>query len=133
LKYSLDTNACVRYLNGRAPKLLAKVNATPVTEIVVCSVVRAELFYGSSKSNNPVQSLLKQQKFLSAFQSLPFDDSVTSTYAQIRSVLERAGTPIGALDVMIASITMANNLILVTHNVREFSRVSGLQIEDWEI
>jgi tRNA(fMet)-specific endonuclease VapC len=65
--------------------------------------------------------------------SLPFDGVVAETYGRIRVQLEALGTPIGPNDLQIAAIALANNLILVTHNTREFSRVSGLRYEDWEV
>jgi tRNA(fMet)-specific endonuclease VapC len=74
----------------------------------------------------------KQQAFAARFVSLPFDDAAALVYARIRGALEQAGTPVGSNDLMIASIAMANGLILITHNTREFGRVVGLQIEDWE-
>ena len=67
------------------------------------------------------------------FVSLPFDDAAASVYAIIRAHLESAGTPIGPYDLQIAAIALANGLTLVTHNTREFSRVPGLLLEDWEV
>jgi tRNA(fMet)-specific endonuclease VapC len=85
------------------------------------------------KSQTPARTLLKQQNFLNRFVSLPFDDKSAEIYGQLRAKLELAGTPIGALDMLIAAIAIANDLVLVTHNSAEFSRVDGLNIEDWEI
>ncbi len=73
-----------------------------------------------------------QQEFLSRFTSLPFDDRAAMTYAEIRAELEGKGIPIGANDLMIAAIALANETILVSHNTREFGRVAGLTLEDWE-
>ena len=73
-----------------------------------------------------------QQEFLNQYVSLPFDDQAALFYGQIRAQLATLGTPIGPLDLQIAAIALANNLTLVTHNTREFRRVEGLQIEDWE-
>lgn len=84
------------------------------------------------KSNNSEITLARQQEFLQLFISLPFDDDAAMIYGIIRARLSVNGTPIGPNDLHIAAIAMANNLILVTHNVWEFSRVNGLQIEDWE-
>lgn len=75
---------------------------------------------------------MKQEQFFSRFISLPFDDKSADFYGIIRSQLEAKGTPIGAYDLQIAAIAMANNLILVTHNTREFARINELMIEDWE-
>ena len=133
MKYSLDTNTCIRYINGRAPKLRQKIPTIPANDIVVCSIVRAELFYGSAKSQTPQVSLNKQLNFLRPFATLPFDDNAAQAFATIRAGLESRWLPIGAYDLMIAAIALANNLTLVTNNVREFSRITGLQIEDWEV
>jgi tRNA(fMet)-specific endonuclease VapC len=99
----------------------------------LCSVVKAELFYGARKSQRPQRSLEKQQQFVNYFVSLPFDDEAAEVYGQIRAELERAGTPIGPNDLMIAAIAIANDVMLVTHNAREFRRVKGLRLEDWEL
>ena len=91
------------------------------------------MFYGSMKSQNPNKSLAVQQKFFNQFQSLPFDDEAALICGKIRADLAKKGTPIGGYDLQIAAIALANNLILVTHNTAEFSRVGNLEIEDWEI
>lgn len=98
----------------------------------MCSVVKMELFYGALRSNNPTRTLERQQEFLGQFVSLPFGDEAAVVCSQIRARLANAGTPISAYDLQIAAIPQANNLTLVTHNTREFRRVNGLQIEDWE-
>jgi tRNA(fMet)-specific endonuclease VapC len=84
------------------------------------------------KSNNPQKSLNIQLLFFRQFISLPFDDSCAEIYGKVRTDLEKKGTSISSNDIQIASIALANDLILVTHNVREFSRIEGLKIEDWE-
>lgn len=133
LKYLLDTNACIRYISGRSVPLRDKMIATPVVEIAVCSIVKAEMFYGSMKSQKPIESLKEQNKFLRRFDSLPFDDDAALIFGEIRAELAKKGTPIGSYDMQIAAIAVANDLTLVTHNTNEFSRISRLQIEDWEI
>lgn len=133
MRYLLDTNICIIYLKGRNFNLKQKLEAVPVQEIAVCSIVKAELCFGAMKSANPERNLALQQKFLAQFVSLPFDDLAATTFGVIRSQLETQGTPIGAYDLQIAAIALASNLTLVTHNAREFGRVEGLQVEDWEI
>jgi len=76
--------------------------------------------------------LEKVHKFIDRFVSLPFDDKASEKYGEIRSNLEKAGTPIGPNDLLIASIALVNNVTLVTHNTREFRRVKKLKTEDWE-
>jgi tRNA(fMet)-specific endonuclease VapC len=130
--YSLDTNVCIRIINGRSIQLRQKLLAHSVNDIAVCSVVRAELFYGAAKSQTPEATRRKQDLFLQPFASLPFDDSAADVYGQIRAELERRGTSIGPMDLTIAAIALANNLTLVTNNLREFSKIPQLLVEDWE-
>ena len=133
MRYLLDTNVCVMYLNGRSMSLRNRLIATPIEDIAVCSVVKSELFYGAMRSTNPTKTLERQQEFLARFTSLPFEDKAALIFGQIRASLASAGTPIGAYDLQIAAIALANNLTLVTHNTQEFERVQGLQLEDWEV
>ncbi len=132
MKYLLDTNTCIRYLNGRSPAVFQRLNALSPAEVCVCSVVKFELRYGALRSDYVDRTLAEQEKFLKQFVSLPFDDAAHHHAARIRADLFRVGTPIGPYDLLIASIALANGLILVTHNTGEFGRVVGLQIEDWE-
>ncbi len=133
MRYLLDTNVCVMYLNGRSISVRDRLHSISLEEMAVCSIVKAELFYGAMRSNNPTRTLERQQNFLASFVSLPFDDEVALVCGQIRARLASAGTPIGTCDLLIAAIALTNNLTLVTHNTRELERVDGLQIEDWEI
>lgn len=132
LLYLLDTNVCIVYLKGKSSTVKQRLKSLKQNNIAVCSVVKAELFYGSMGSNNPKKALQVQKAFVDRFISLPFDDRCALIYGKIRAHLASAGTPIGSNDLLIASIALANNLTLVTHNVREFSRVQGLKLEDWE-
>ena len=130
--YLLDTNTCIRYLNGRALGVRQHIQSLSPHDIGVCSVFKAELFYGAMRSSDPARSLAKQQAFLNLFYSLPFDDPAAEMYGRIRADLATQGTLIGPNDMMIAAIAVANDLTLVTHNIREFSRVPDLNLEDWE-
>jgi len=133
MKYLLDTNTCIRHLNRRSQAIIRRLNELSTAEIVVCSVVKAELYYGAAKSNNPAKTLATQQEFLNRFLSLQFDDKAAEIYGRERARLDKLGTPIGPNDLLIASIALANNLILVTHNTPEFGRVINLTVEDWEV
>lgn len=130
--YLLDTNACIHHLKFQNSIVTHKLIALRPSDVAVCSVTKAELFYGAMRSNNPTQSLRSQQEFLSQIVSLPFDDEAGLIHGRIRAQLASKGTPIGSYDLMIAAIALAHDLILVTHNTREFERVEGLAIEDWE-
>jgi tRNA(fMet)-specific endonuclease VapC len=132
MMYLLDTNSCIRYLGGRSEPLRRRINRADPDEMVVCSVVKAELFFGAMKSKNPAKTLKEQKDFLDPFNSLTFDDQAAEAYGPIRADLERRGLPIGSNDMMIAAIAMANDLTLVTHNTAEFARIPGLRVEDWE-
>ncbi len=133
MQYLLDTNVCVMHLNGRSESIRDRLFHTPIQNMAVCSVVKAELFYGAMKSNNPTRTLERQQEFLARFISLPFDDKAAIVFGEVRANLASAGTPIGPYDLQIAAIALANDLTLVTHNTREFSRVNGLRLEDWQV
>lgn len=133
MKYLLDTNVCIRYLQGRLPVILDAIRSRKPDEIVICSVVRAELYYGAMKSQFSTETLVKQRQFIDRFPTLSFDDSAALIFGKIRADLHRQGNPIGPYDLQIGAIALANNLTLVTHNTREFSRIEGLQMTDWEI
>ena len=131
--FLLDTNVCVVYLNQPQSLVTAQLHRYQPQDIAVCSVVKAELFFGAMKSQRPEQTLQKQKNFLAAFHSLPFDDHAALIFGQIRAKLQRQGQPIGPYDLQIAAIALANDLTLVTHNTDEFSRIDGLRLSDWEV
>ena len=132
MTYLLDTNTCIRYLNGLSPSVRSRLEALAPAEVGLCAVVKAELAYGAARSNDPARTLAKLAVFFAPFASLPFDDSCADTYGRVRARLEQAGRPIGANDLMIAAIAVTHGLTLVTHNTREFERVGGLSLTDWE-
>lgn len=127
-----DTNACITLLRQRNTPLMARWQSTRATDVVLCSVVVYELRHGAERSSNPTREHAKLNAFVSPFASLPFDDQGARICAEVRSQLERAGTMIGPHDLQIAAIALQHGLTLVTHNTREFSRISGLKLEDWE-
>jgi tRNA(fMet)-specific endonuclease VapC len=133
LKYLLDTNVCIHYLRGKNPLVLNHFTVHPPAEITFCSVVVGELRYGAERSADPAKEHPKIDAFAGRFASLPFDDAAARIFGEIRCSLEARGQQIGPYDTMIAAIALAHNLILVTHNTAEFSRVPGLILEDWEI
>ncbi|MCI5150753.1 MAG: type II toxin-antitoxin system VapC family toxin [Candidatus Electrothrix sp. MAN1_4] len=132
MKYLLDTNVCIRYLNGSSENVRKNMVLKKPQDIFLCSVVKAELFYGSMKSRFPEKNLAQQKNFVDRFISLPFDDKAAEVYGRIRAQLEKAGTPIGPNDLLIAAIALSGELTLVTGNTREFSRIERLSCEDWE-
>ena len=131
--YLLDTNACIAVLNGSSQPLITRLQAHSPGDVLLCSVVKAELMYGAYHSSRAADNLRLLERFFEPFISLPFDDACCDTYGRIRSDLARSGTPIGPNDLLIASTVVANDLTLVSANLKEFGRVAGLQIENWEI
>lgn len=130
--YLLDANSCIKFLNGRSENVRSRLESKRPEQIVLCSVVKAELLYGALKSARPAENLDRLGSFFKGFNSLPFDDASAETYGDIRARLERAGTPIGPNDLFIAAIALSQGATLVTNNTREFRRVEGLALEDWE-
>jgi tRNA(fMet)-specific endonuclease VapC len=130
--YLLDTNACIRFLNGTSPPLVQRLRGTPPTLVRLSCVVKAELLYGARRSARVADNLRLLRRFFAAFTSVPFDDRCAEASGAIRADLDHAGTPIGPNDLLIAATARAHEAVLVSHNTREFSRVAGLQIEDWE-
>ena len=101
-------------------------------EVLLCSIVLSELMFGCHRSNDPLREQRNVRLFTKRFRSLPFDDDAAQVAGRLRADLAAAGTPIGANDLLIAAIALAHGLTLVTHNTREFSRVTPLRIEDWQ-
>ncbi|MEO5729020.1 MAG: type II toxin-antitoxin system VapC family toxin [Byssovorax sp.] len=132
MKYLLDSNTCIRFLNQRSPAVIDRLTDTSDEDIFVCSVVKAEMFYGSERSQRRERNLAVQRAFFSRYVSLPFDDAAAEKYAVLRADLEARGQLIGANDLLIAAIALAHDMTLVTHNMTEFSRVPELRLEDWE-
>ena len=127
----LDTNTCIYYLNKSSDKLIANFRKYSPSELKLSSITVAELFYGAEKSKAKKINTSVVESFVATFEIIPFDDACCKTYANVRTSLEKSGTPIGPMDLLIASIGIAHNFILVTNNIREFRRVKELRIENW--
>jgi tRNA(fMet)-specific endonuclease VapC len=127
-----DTNAWIRFLNPGSNRVKEQFLSTDSADLYLCSVVKAELYYGAMKSSRTTENLALLDDLFENILSWPFDDMAARKYGEIRSVLARQGTPIGPNDLMIAAIAAVNGAVVVTHNIREFSRVDGLSIVDWE-
>ncbi len=134
MKYLLDSNAWIGWLRQNRPKLVARIQQENPSDLVLCSVVLGELIYGAERSGltHKVKNLTQIQKIRVQFASIPFDDQAAEHYGKVRAHLANLGTPIGPNDLLIAAITLANGLTLVTNNTAEFSRVPGLILDDWQ-
>ena len=133
MKFLLDTNTCIRYINGRSSQIRARMRTMDEQDIVVSTITMGEMFAGSAKSRQPQHSRSKQDAFFIRFKHLSFDSVAADEFGRIRAYLDTAGTQIGPYDMQIAAIAVVHNLIVVTHNTREFGRISWLKVEDWEL
>lgn len=129
--YFLDTNTCIYFLNGASENIKQKILGTAPIQIKIPVIVKAELLLGAYKSLQKASNLAKLEAFLQPFEIVAFADTMTTTYAQIRSSSEITGQPIGPNDLFIAAIVQFHNAILVTNNTTEFERVAGLKLENW--
>jgi tRNA(fMet)-specific endonuclease VapC len=130
LRYMLDTNLCIRVLRDRPKGLRERFNAEAVS-LCISTVTLAELLYGAEKSQRAVETRQEVEFFAARLVVLDFNDSAAAHYADIRAVLERKGQVIGGYDMMIAGHARSRGLVVVTGNLREFTRVDGLRAEDW--
>lgn len=128
--YLLDTNICIYIINRRPPAVLDHFAALRIGQVAISSITGAELAYGVDKSGS-ARNRQALDKFLAPLDILPFDEAAMRRYGVLRSHLERKGTPIGALDQLIAAHALVVDAVLVTNNVREFERVAGLRLENW--
>lgn len=133
MTYLLDSNTCIQYMRGKNAAILRHFSLHSPPDLAVCPIVVAKLEYGAAKSGNPTREAAKVATFLTPYLSFPYDDTAARLYVRHRVALEAVGLMIGHYDLMIAAIALANGLKLVTHDVGEFSRVAGLDIEDWEL
>jgi tRNA(fMet)-specific endonuclease VapC len=130
LTYLLDTNTCV-YAIKRHPAVLSHLQARGPDDFGISAITVAELWFGAAKSSRPQQTRSSVDAFLEPFEILPFSTEAANHYADIRLELEKGGRPIGERDLLIAATAKSRRLIVVTSNVREFGRVSALEVEDW--
>ena len=128
--YLLDTNILSDLVRHPAGKIAKQIKAVGEEQICTSFVVAAELRYGAYKKGSA--RLTNQLEIvLSGLDILPLEQPADTRYAKLRTTLEQAGTPIGPNDMLIAAHALALDVTLVTANVREFSRVSGLRLKNW--
>lgn len=131
MRYLLDTCTVSDFVKGQ-PNVLARIKATAPNLIAVSALTRMEVDYGLALNPDRARKLAPVlEAFFSTIVTLPFDEVDAKAAAAIRAALKTAGQPIGAYDVLIGGMGLARGLVVVTSNVGEFKRVSGLQVEDW--
>ena len=131
MRYLLDTNICIYVIKRRPPQVLARFQRCAVGDLGLSTMKLAELVYGAAKSQFPARNQTALAAFILPLDVVPFDAAAAIAYGPIRATLERQGTPIGAMDLLIAAHAVSLGVSLVTNNTREFGRVPGLQVENW--
>ena len=127
----LDTSVCIPLINRSEQDLAERLLDETPSSVVLCSVVKAELYFGARNSRRVAENLHRVQRFCDVFESLPFDDAAAAHYGSVRAQLKREGRPIGANDLLIASIALSADVTLVSRNLGEFQRVPGLDVISW--
>jgi len=130
LKYLLDTNIVIYTMKNR-PTEVRKAFNVHSGQLCISSVTLMELLYGAEKSSDPARNISNIETFAARLDVLSYDPAAAHHTGQIRAELAKSGQPVGPYDQMIAGHARSLGLILVTNNVREFKRVSGLRIENW--
>lgn len=125
----LDTNIVIAYLTGN--QTVAEHIKDFLPEVAISSLVLAELRFGARASVRTDENLERLDQFLQIVEVVDFDDASADAYSRIRLSLRRMGRPTGEMDLLIASVTLAHNAILITHNTKHFENIEGLNIEDW--
>ncbi len=131
MKYLLDTNICIYIIKNKYLEISKKISKVGLENVAVSSITIAEMEFGIAKSTRPKEAESKLYEFLVPFEIIDFNLNAARYYGKIRNDLFKNGTPIGEMDLMIASIALANDLKIVTNNEREFERVKDLKIENW--
>jgi tRNA(fMet)-specific endonuclease VapC len=129
MKYLLDTNVVIAILKG-VPSVLSRLRDHLPGDFGLPSIVAHELYYGAYKSQRPAANVARVEAL--QFEIVPFDAEDAQHAGEIRAQLAAAGTPIGPYDALIAGQARARDLVLITHNIREFARVNELHVEDWQ-
>jgi tRNA(fMet)-specific endonuclease VapC len=131
MKILLDTDICIYAINRRNPKPLERLRSYEIGEVGISAITYAELRFGVENSSRPAENTDRLERFLLPLEIMPFDAAAGLCYGRLRTELKRVGLLIGNNDLLIASHALSLNLPIATNNVREFSRVPGLQIEHW--
>lgn len=131
MTYMLDTNICIYAIKNKPEQVLKRLKDNLNKGLCISAITLAELEHGVEKSAKPERNRVALLQFLSILDILPFDDLAAAEYGEICAYLQKRGTPIGTMDMLIAGHARAEEMILVTNNVREFERVPDLRIANW--
>ncbi len=131
MKFMLDTNTCIYIIKRKPPDVIERFNQTEISQIGISSITLSELLYGVSKSSKPEQNQIALMQFVAPLEILPYSDEAAQYYGDLRAHLEKQGTPIGSLDMLIAAHALSITCTLVTNNEKEFIRMPNLKIDNW--
>lgn len=131
MKFMLDTNTCIYIIKRKPPGVIARFKQTEIFQIGISSITLSELLYGVSKSSKPEQNQMALTQFIAPLEILPYGDEAAQYYGDLRAYLEKRGTPIGSLDMLIAAHALSIACTLVTSNEKEFNRIPHLKIDNW--
>lgn len=131
MRYMLDTNICIYAIKHKPEKVLEEMGRHDPSDVCISAVTYAELIHGVEKSAAVEKNRLALSLLLANIEIFDFDAKAADCYGKIRAELEKMGSPIGPLDMMIAGHARSLEFTLVTNNMKEFSRVSGLRLENW--
>jgi len=131
MRYMLDTNICIYIIKKRSERLIGNIMSHELSEIAISSITLSELEYGVEKSMYPDKNRMALYEFMVPFDICSFDSKAALEYGRIRSALERKGKVIGPMDLLIGAHARSQDLILVTNNEKEFTRINGLKVENW--
>lgn len=132
MTHMLDTNVCIDVIRRRSRSLVDRIRTHEVDDIAISAITLSELQHGVAKSESPDRNRVALLEFLVPFSVLPYDDTAARVYGEIRAQLEKQGTPIGPMDILIAAHALSRGLTLVTNNEQEFRRVPRLSIDNWK-
>lgn len=131
MRYMLDTNVCIDYMRGADPGIIERIKKCQNDDICISSITLSELLYGVNRSSNPQQNRSSLYKLLIKAEVLDYGSEASEYYGLIRNDLTSKGQVIGSNDMLIAAHALSANLVLITNNTSEFSRIQDLKLEDW--
>ena len=131
MEFMLDTNICIYIIKRKPLDLIERFKQTEISRIGVSAITLSELSYGVSKSSKPEQNQMALAQFIAPIEILPYGDGAAQYYGTLRTHLEKQGTPIGSLDMLIAAHALSTDCTLVTNNEKEFVRIPKLKFENW--
>ena len=131
MKFMIDTNTCIYIIKRKPMEVIDRFRQLQISQVSISSITLSEIEYGVIKSSKPAQNYLALAQFLAPMEILPYGDEAAQHYGKLRVYLEKQGTPIGSLDMLIAAHALSTNCVLVTNNIKEFQRVPNLKINNW--